>query len=163
MELEWYFYPLFFLAGLLAGLINTLAGNGSVFTLSLLLFSGMPAGLANGTNRVGALIQCLVSMATFRKTEKFKPLLKDSLWFMLPTVIGSIFGAHSALDVSDDVLLKVIGYIMIFILGIILLKPKKWLIETEVRKNKKSLIANTNMIMIRIITILAWKQWKNWD
>ena len=71
MELEWYFYPLFFLAGLLAGLINTLAGNGSVFTLSLLLFSGMPAGLANGTNRVGALIQCLVSMTTFRKTEKF--------------------------------------------------------------------------------------------
>ncbi len=140
MELEWYFYPLFFLAGLLAGLINTLAGNGSVFTLSLLLFSGMPAGLANGTNRVGALIQCLVSMATFRKAEKFKPLLKDSFWFMLPAVIGSIFGAYSALDVSDDVLLEVIGYIMIFILGIILLKPKKWLIETEVRKNKKSVL-----------------------
>ena len=76
MELAWYFYPLFFIAGLLAGLINTLAGNGSVFTLSLLLFTGMPAGLANGTNRVGGFVQCLVSVITFRKADKFKPLLK---------------------------------------------------------------------------------------
>ena len=78
MDLSWYLYPLFFFAGLLAGFINTLAGNGSVFTLSLLLFSGMPAGLANGTNRVGALVQCIVSIATFRNSNQFKPLLKNS-------------------------------------------------------------------------------------
>ena len=78
--LSWYIYPLFFFAGLLAGFINTLAGNGSVFTLSLLLFSGMPAGLANGTNRVGALVQCIVSMATFRNRNQFKPLLKIVLF-----------------------------------------------------------------------------------
>jgi uncharacterized membrane protein YfcA len=140
MELAWYFYPLFFLAGLMAGLINTLAGNGSVFTLSLLLFAGMPAGLANGTNRVGAMVQVLVSVLTFRKAPKFKPLLKESTWLMIPTVIGTIVGANSALQVSDEILTKVIGYLMIFMLGIVLLKPKRWLIETASREHNKSVL-----------------------
>jgi uncharacterized membrane protein YfcA len=125
MELAWYFYPLFFIAGLLAGLVNTLAGNGSVFTLSLLLFTGMPAGLANGTNRVGAFVQCLVSVLTFRKSEKFKPLLKESLWLMIPTILGTVIGANSAIQVSDEILTKVIGYLMI---------------ETANRKDNKSVL-----------------------
>jgi uncharacterized membrane protein YfcA len=140
MELAWYFYPLFFIAGLLAGLINTLAGNGSVFTLSLLLFTGMPAGLANGTNRVGGFVQCLVSVITFRKADKFKPLLKESLWLMIPTILGTILGANSAIQVSDELLTKVIGYLMIFTLAIVLLKPKRWLIETAERKDNKSIL-----------------------
>jgi uncharacterized membrane protein YfcA len=140
MELAWYFYPLFFLAGMLAGFINTLAGNGSVFTLSLLLFAGMPAGLANGTNRLGALVQCVVSIFTFRKTDKFKPLLKNSLSLMVPAVIGAIVGANSALQISDELLTKVIGYLMIVMLSIVLLKPKRWLIETVNREHNKSLL-----------------------
>lgn len=148
MELNWYFYPLFFLAGLMAGIINTLAGNGSVFTLSLLLFSGMPAGLANGTNRVGAFVQCLVSVLTFKKSEKFKPLLKESLWLMIPTLIGTIIGANSAIGVSDEILTKVIGYLMILMLGIVLLKPKRWLIETMAREHNKSIL---NFVLFFII------------
>lgn len=140
MELAWYFYPLFFLAGMLAGFINTLAGNGSVFTLSLLLFAGMPAGLANGTNRLGALVQCIVSIFTFRKTDKFKPLLKNSMSLMVPAVIGAVVGANSALQISDELLTKVIGYLMIVMLSIVLLKPKRWLIETVNREHNKSLL-----------------------
>lgn len=140
MDLAWYFYPLFFLAGLMAGLINTLAGNGSVFTLSLLIFAGMPAGLANGTNRVGGFVQCLVSVLTFRKAHKFKTLLKDSLWLMIPTILGTVVGASSALQVSDEVLTRVIGYLMIFMLGVVLLKPKRWLIETAIREDNKSIL-----------------------
>jgi len=40
-------------AGFLSGIINTLAGSGSVFTLPVLLYLGLPAHIANGTNRVG--------------------------------------------------------------------------------------------------------------
>ncbi len=140
MDLAWYFYPLFFLAGALAGFINTLAGNGSVFTLSLLLFTGMPAGLANGTNRLGALVQCIVSIFTFRNTDKFKPLLKSSLGLMVPAIIGAVLGATSALQISDEILTKVIGYLMIVMLSIVLLKPKRWLIETASREDNKSLL-----------------------
>lgn len=140
MDLTWYFYPLFFFAGLLAGFINTLAGNGSVLTLSLLLFSGMPAGLANGTNRVGALIQCLVSIGTFRKNNQFKPLLKNSISLMIPAIFGAILGANSAINISDEALTKVIGYLMVLMLGIVLLKPKRWLIETMHREHNRSVL-----------------------
>ena len=140
MELAWYFYPIFFMAGLLAGIVNTLAGNGSVFTLSLLLFTGMPAGLANGTNRVGALVQCIVSVFTFRKSSKFKPLLNESLWLMIPTILGTVIGANFALQVSDELLMRIIGYLMVFMLGIVLLKPKRWLIETVAREDNKSVL-----------------------
>jgi len=100
----------------------------------------MPAGLANGTNRVGGFVQCIVSVFTFRKAEKFQPLLKESLWLMIPTLLGTVFGANSAIQVSDELLTKVIGYLMIFTLAIVLLKPKRWLIETADRKDNKSIL-----------------------
>ena len=42
--------------GVLAGLVNTIGGGGSLITLPALIFLGLPAAMANGTNRVGVLI-----------------------------------------------------------------------------------------------------------
>ena len=53
--MEWYMYILVVLAGLVAGFINTLAGSGSLITLPLLMFLGLPANVANGTNRISIL------------------------------------------------------------------------------------------------------------
>ena len=39
-------------AGFVAGTINSIAGGGSLLTLPLLIFIGLPATVANGTNRV---------------------------------------------------------------------------------------------------------------
>ncbi|HJS28417.1 MAG TPA: TSUP family transporter, partial [Anaerolineales bacterium] len=55
-------------AGFLAGFINTVAGSGSLITLPLLIFLGLPASVANGTNRVGVLFQNVVAMGSFRKS-----------------------------------------------------------------------------------------------
>lgn len=140
MNLEWYFYLLFAFAGFLAGIVNTLAGNGSVFTLSLLLFSGMPAGLANGTNRLGAMVQCIVSIMTFKKTTEFKSLIKESFWFIPPSILGTLFGAYTAIQLSDDTLTFMMGYLMIFMLFLVIFKPKSWLIDSEKRENNKSII-----------------------
>ncbi len=148
MNLEWYFYLLFSFAGLLAGIINTIAGNGSIFTLSLLLFSGMPPGLANGTNRLGAMVQCIVSVLTFKKNTQFKSLFKESLWFIPPCVLGTVFGACTAIQLSDDTLSSMMGYLMIFILFLVTFKPKNWLIDSEQRGNNKSII---NFIIFFVI------------
>ena len=50
--MAWYLYTAIIAAGFLAGFINTLAGSGSLVTLPLLIFIGLPANVANGTNRV---------------------------------------------------------------------------------------------------------------
>ena len=39
-------------AGVFAGFVNTIAGGGSLLTLPLLIFMGLPPAIANGTNRL---------------------------------------------------------------------------------------------------------------
>ena len=43
--------------GLAAGVVNTLAGGGSLISVPLLVLVGLPGTVANGTNRVGVFLQ----------------------------------------------------------------------------------------------------------
>ena len=61
MELQWIEIIALILAGLLVGFINTLAGGGSIISLSVLMVLGLPANIANGTNRVDITIQTLIA------------------------------------------------------------------------------------------------------
>ncbi len=64
-----YIYPLIVAAGFAAGFINTLAGSGSLVTLPLLIFAGLPSTVANGTNRVAILLQNVVGTRQFQKQD----------------------------------------------------------------------------------------------
>ncbi len=85
---------LLLVSGIAAGFINTLAGGGGLFTLAALLFMGIPADLANGTNRVSVAIQSLAGVRGFHQhkvldTPAILPL-------MVPTLSGSLLGALAA-------------------------------------------------------------------
>jgi hypothetical protein len=141
--MPWYSYPLIFVAGLSAGAINTLAGSGSLITLPLLIFFGLPAGIANGTNRVAILLQNVVGSASYRSQGVLDS--RGAAWLSAPAVVGAIIGAQIAVDLNETVLRQVIGVIMIAMLFIVILQPHKWL-EGELkeltgRPNTKSLIA----------------------
>jgi len=123
-------YPLIIFAGAAAGVINTLAGNGSAITLSLLLFLGLPADVANGTNRVGILAQSISAISTFRKRGGLSSLLSKSRFILIPGVVGAIIGALVAVEINENILEKVIGVIMVLMLFVVLAKPKRWLQET---------------------------------
>ena len=43
--------------GLIAGSINTVAGGGSLLSLPILIFLGLPPAVANATNRVAIFSQ----------------------------------------------------------------------------------------------------------
>ena len=49
-------YPLLVLVGLVVGIINTMAGGGSLLTLPILIFLGLPSSVANGTNRIAIMM-----------------------------------------------------------------------------------------------------------
>ena len=55
------------IVGFIAGFVNTLAGSGSLITLPVLILLGLPANVANGTNRVGILVQNLSATWGFRR------------------------------------------------------------------------------------------------
>lgn len=127
----WYTYPLIALAGAVAGVINTLAGNGSVVTLSLLLFLGLDPRVANGTNRLGAITQTGTALLTFGNGGKVGALTQRMKWALLITLAGALLGAKVATDIDKDLLERVIGALMIVMLGVILVNPKRWLRETS--------------------------------
>jgi uncharacterized membrane protein YfcA len=121
-----YLYPLVILAGFIAGFINTLAGSGSLVTLPLLIFSGLPANVANGTNRVAILLQNIIGVNSFRRKEILDT--RGVIWLGIPAVIGSIIGAQIAVNLDEQLMRRTLGFIMLIMLFIILLKPQKWLV-----------------------------------
>lgn len=102
------------LGGLVAGVINTLAGGGSLLTVPLLVFMGLPATTANGTNRIGVLFQNLVSTLRFRKEGLDG--LRGARPILAPIVVGALLGATIASRMSADIFKQVFGVAMIALL-----------------------------------------------
>ena len=119
---------LFLLAGIgfVAGVINTIAGGGSLLTLPMLIFMGLPPAVANGTNRIGIFIQCITSMAGF-KSKGIKPSL-FGVYLGISAFIGSIIGAQIAIDIKGDVFNKILAVVMVFVVIFMVFKPK---VKTE--------------------------------
>ncbi|AZQ63353.1 sulfite exporter TauE/SafE family protein [Flammeovirga pectinis] len=112
----------YIITGIIAGIVNTLAGGGSLFTLSLLMFLGMPVGVANGTNRLGILFQNATGAYTFKKSNLLD--IPSSLRFVIPSLIGAIVGAVTVADIDEQTLQYIIGTLMIGMLYPILKKKK---------------------------------------
>lgn len=123
--MEFYLYPLVVAAGFAAGFINTLAGSGSLITLPILIFIGLPANVANGTNRVGILFQNIMGASSFRRSAVLD--LRGALMLGVPAVVGSVAGAQIAVNLNEEVMRRVIGVVMIIMLVVILAKPERWL------------------------------------
>jgi uncharacterized membrane protein YfcA len=104
-------YILLFASGLLAGAINVIAGGGSFLTLPILMFLGLPAGVANGTNRVGLLLQNVAAVWSF---ERHRVLDWSSLWWAAaPATLGGILGTWGALVISDEAFQRVLALLML--------------------------------------------------
>ncbi len=112
-------------SGILVGFINTLAGGGTIITVSLLIFLGLPATVANGTNRIAVLLQTTVAVFTFKKQKILD--LKKGLVLCFPIVIGSVAGSMTAANLNEGIIEKVIAAVMFFMLFFIVYKPEKWL------------------------------------
>ena len=57
MDLAVWEVAVLILAGLAGGFINVMAGGGSVITVPVMIFLGIPGPIANGTNRLPIMVQ----------------------------------------------------------------------------------------------------------
>lgn len=113
------------LVGLAAGIINTFAGNGSALTLGLLTESiGLPVNLANGTNRVGIMMQGITSSYSFIKNDKID--FQESKWPILVSFVGAIIGVILVLRLDNDFFYVIYRYLLVIMLLFILINPKRW-------------------------------------
>lgn len=111
--------------GFLAGFINVFAGGGSLLTLPLLIFMGLPANIANGTNRIALIMQNIVATGSFRQQKVLD--FKQGVFLLIPAGIGSILGALIAVNVTNEILEKIIGGLLVIMFVFILLKPEQWI------------------------------------
>ena len=88
MEPLFWQIPLLVGVGLIAGILNILAGGGSLLTLPVLIFIGLPSATANGTNRVAIFFQNIFAMAGFRRRGVFP--VKLALICMVPALVGTV-------------------------------------------------------------------------
>ncbi len=118
------------LAGLAAGIINTFAGNGSAISLGVLTeFFGLPVNVANGTNRVGIMMQGATSTFSFVKNDKLD--ISASKWPIAAAFIGAICGVLLVLQLDNDFFYKIYRYLLVVMLLVILINPKRWFNESN--------------------------------
>jgi uncharacterized membrane protein YfcA len=99
------------LAGFVAGALNVIAGGGSFLTLPILIFMGLPASVANGTNRVGIFFQNVGAVWGFHRNRLMD--WKSILWAALPASLGAVAGTVLALSIGDAAFRKVLAFLMI--------------------------------------------------
>lgn len=111
------------IVGCVAGVINVLAGGGSLLIMpAMRLALGFDGPEVNGTSRVGVLIQNLVAIAAFRK-KGFSDF-RLSLSLAVCAVPGSIAGAIVATDLRGPAFDLVLACIMIGVLALMAFKGK---------------------------------------
>jgi hypothetical protein len=116
-------------SGLVVGFINTLAGGATIISLSLFMLLGLPANVANGTNRIAVFFQTLVSVGSFKKQKVLDT--RKGLILSIPTVIGSVIGARIAIEMNEKIIERAFAVIMLVMLFFVLYKPQLWLKGSE--------------------------------
>jgi len=113
--------PLLFATGVVAGTLNVVAGGGSFLTLPLMIFLGLPAGVANGTNRVALLFQNAGAVWGFRRHRVLDVQLAVRL--AGPAIVGAALGSWMALQVSDFAFRRLLAILMLLMALWTLLRP----------------------------------------
>jgi uncharacterized membrane protein YfcA len=122
VQLELSSIALLAVAGFLAGGINTVAGGGSNLTLPALMMLGIPADLANGTNRISVVLQCIVGL---RGYDKHESLDRGALIpILIPTILGGVVGAVAATLIPNLYLKPVLLGTILTMTLIILIEPQ---------------------------------------
>ncbi len=122
-------------AGLFAGFVNTIAGGGSLLTMPLLIFMGLPSAEANASNRVALFLQNIFSVAGFKsKGVSAFPL---AIWLAISASIGAFLGSKIAVDLDDLIFNRILAVVMLLVIGLIVFKPKvKQQLEEVVTQKK---------------------------
>lgn len=109
--------------GVIAGFINTVAGGGSLLTLPILIFLGLPPSMANGTNRVAIFFQNIAGITGFKSKGVF--IFPFSLWVGVSALAGAIIGAHLSVQIRGELFNQILAVVMVAVVLITIFNPIK--------------------------------------
>jgi len=102
---------LLFLVGLIAGTLNVIAGGGSLLSLPVMIFLGLPPTVANGTNRVAILLQNIGASWSFHQRG-----LVSRDWLVIavpPALVGAVVGTVAAVHIGELEFQRVLAVILV--------------------------------------------------
>lgn len=99
------------IVGFIAGFLNTVAGGGSLITLPVLIFMGLPPAVANGTNRIAIFSQNVFGVLGFK--SKGVSAFPYSFWLGITALLGAIIGAKIAVDISGDLFNRILAIVLV--------------------------------------------------
>ena len=128
-------YLLVLAIGVFTGFLNTLAGSGSLITLPLLIFLGLDANTANGTNRLALIMQTSTSVFTYKSQNLIKR--DETIRFGIPAIIGSLVGAALAVITKPIVFNYIIAVLLIAMVILLAFNPQRWIKERKIECTKR--------------------------
>lgn len=101
-----------FAAALVAGLINSVAGGGTLVTFPTLIWLGLNSVTANATSTVAIWPGTLGSIWGYRR--ELRTVEPRLFWLMIPSVIGGLAGAWLLRFTNPAVFDRLIPYLLLF-------------------------------------------------
>lgn len=114
-------YIILIVSGTFAGFINVVAGGGSLLTLPVMIFLGIPPTVANASNRVALMAQNIVSVSNFTKNKVSAG--SYGIVVSLIALLGAIIGAQLAVDIPGHLFNRILSLVMLGVAVLILLNP----------------------------------------
>jgi uncharacterized membrane protein YfcA len=122
--------------GVIAGFVNVVAGGGSLLSLPLLIFLGLPETVANGTTRLAIVTQSITAIAAFRRGGRI-----DSAWLARlapPALLGAAAGAYGATQLADDSFRALLGWVMLGCAAFVAIDPRLGSADPAARAPRRS-------------------------
>ena len=133
MSLELWQIVALVVAGTLGGFINVMAGGGSVITVPVMIFLGVPGPVANGTNRIAILAQNLTAITTFRRAGVTH--FKLSLSLAACALPGALLGAWLGASLSGERFNQILAVVMLAVLVLMQTQRNQTSVASDQPKN----------------------------
>ncbi|GAB1446727.1 MAG: sulfite exporter TauE/SafE family protein [Cyclobacteriaceae bacterium] len=119
----WFEYPIYIAVGIFTGFLNTVAGGGSLISMPILIFMGLPGTVANGTNRVATFTQNIFAVGGFH-SKGVKLPFPYTYYLSGVSLVGGLIGAWLATDISDVVFNRILAIVMVAVVISIIFNRK---------------------------------------
>ena len=139
-------YIILFLVGIVVGFVNVMAGGGSLLSIPIMLFMGVPGPVANGTNRIAIIAQMATAVVAF-----FKRGYSDfrlSLSLALAALPGAVAGAYAGTRLDGIWFNRIVAIITLAVMLLMAIKQDEKTYAGTPSEKPRLLLAHILMFFV---------------
>lgn len=121
-------------AGVAAGFMAAITSGSGILLIPLLIFLGLPANSAIATNALPTIGLIASSLPRYYKANKVQ--VATGLKLIPLAIVGGIIGSKALVRTDADALTVVVGILLLLMIPLILLNPKKGIKVSKESRNK---------------------------